>query len=57
MNVILLLIAIAIVVALGFLALFFWAVRSGQYDDTEGPPRRILFDDTPAKPGKKEEGL
>ncbi|MBZ9567329.1 cbb3-type cytochrome oxidase assembly protein CcoS [Modicisalibacter tunisiensis] len=24
---------------------FFWAVRSGQFDDLEGPAHRILFDD------------
>jgi len=26
-------------------AIFFWAVRSGQYDDMEGPAHRILDDD------------
>ena len=25
--------------------IFFWAVRSGQYDDMEGPAHRILDDD------------
>lgn len=24
---------------------FFWAVRSGQFDDLEGPAQRILMDD------------
>lgn len=24
---------------------FFWAVKSGQFDDLEGPAHRILFDD------------
>jgi cbb3-type cytochrome oxidase maturation protein len=24
---------------------FFWAVRSGQFDDLEGPAHRILMDD------------
>lgn len=51
MNVILLLIALALGVALFFLGLFAWAVRSGQYDDTDGPAMRILFDDAvPQKP-------
>lgn len=45
MSVIVFLIALALLVALGFLGLFAWAVRSGQFDDTEGPPRRMLFDD------------
>lgn len=49
---------------------FMWAVRSGQFDDLEGPAHRILMDDDdpripgnsanaiakdkPALPGKKE---
>ncbi len=48
MSVIVFLIALALLVALGFLGLFAWAVRSGQFDDTEGPPRRMLFDDADA---------
>jgi len=31
-------------------AIFFWAVRSGQYDDMEGAANRILMDDD--KPAK-----
>lgn len=27
------------------LAAFFWALRSGQYDDLDGAATRILFDD------------
>ena len=30
-------------------AIFFWAVRSGQYDDMEGAAHRILLDDDAAK--------
>ena len=26
---------------------FLWAVRSGQFDDMEGPAHRILMDDAP----------
>ena len=33
-----------ILVALGLL-LFSWAVKSGQYDDMDGPAHRILYDD------------
>lgn len=33
--------------------IFFWAVRSGQYDDMEGAANRILLDDAPAYPSKK----
>ena len=52
MSVIVMLIIIGVVVAGGFLAAFFWAVRSGQYDDTVSPSVRMLFDDK--KPEKQE---
>ena len=48
MKIILLLIGISLVLALGFLFSFFWAVRSGQYDDDYTPSVRILFDDKEA---------
>jgi cbb3-type cytochrome oxidase maturation protein len=31
-------------------AVFWWATRSGQFDDLEGPAHRILMDDDSAKP-------
>ena len=33
--------------------LFFWSVKSGQYDDMEGPAHRILDDDD--MPVKKDD--
>ena len=45
MSVIYILITISMIVAGSFLAAFFWAVKSGQYDDTETPAIRILFED------------
>lgn len=27
------------------LSVFFWSLRTGQYDDVEGAANRILFDD------------
>lgn len=45
MDVIFWLIPAMILLGLGGLLLFFWAVRSGQYDDMEGPAHRILDDD------------
>ncbi|MDZ7694914.1 MAG: cbb3-type cytochrome oxidase assembly protein CcoS [Balneolaceae bacterium] len=53
MEVIFMLIGFSLLVALIFLGLFFWAVRSGQYDDPHTPPMRILFDDT-TKSNKKQ---
>jgi cbb3-type cytochrome oxidase maturation protein len=38
------LIGISLIVALGFLFAFLWAVKSGQYKDTYTPSVRILFD-------------
>ena len=40
-----LLIGVSLLAALTFLALFIWAVKSGQYDDNYTPSIRILFDD------------
>ena len=36
---------LALLVAAGALGAFVWTVRSGQLDDVDTPPRRILFDD------------
>jgi cbb3-type cytochrome oxidase maturation protein len=45
MNIILYLLGLGVVLGGGGLALFLWALRSGQYDDMDGAPNRILFDD------------
>ncbi len=45
MIVILILIPLSVVIAAGFLWAFFWAVRSGQYEDTTTPSMRILTED------------
>ena len=45
MSVIVVLIGISLLVAIGFLAAFLWAVKSGQYNDTYTPSVRMLFDD------------
>ena len=45
MGVIFVLIAFSLLVALIFLGAFFWAVRSGQFDDPQTPSIRMLFDD------------
>jgi len=45
MEVIYLLIAFGMIVALLFLGAFFWAVKNGQFDDTYTPAVRMLFDD------------
>ena len=52
MSVLMLLIPLSVAIAACFLAAFFWAVRSGQYEDTFTPALRILTDDAPATPGR-----
>jgi cbb3-type cytochrome oxidase maturation protein len=44
MNVILYLLLFSVLMGAGGLALFLWALRSGQYEDTKGAAERILFD-------------
>lgn len=48
MSVLMLLIPLSVFIAACFLGAFFWAVRSGQYEDTCTPALRILTDDAPA---------
>ena len=45
MNSLLLLIPLALLLGLLGLLAFLWALRSGQFDDLEGPGYRILDDD------------
>ncbi len=45
MNGVLLLIVIALLLGLSGLATFFWAMRSGQFDDLDGAALRILIDE------------
>ncbi len=45
MESIYLLIPISVVLVFGIAVAFWWSVRSGQFDDLEGPGFRILMDD------------
>ncbi len=45
MSVIFPLVVVSLLIASGFLALFVWAVRTGQFDDTCTPSMRILIED------------
>jgi cbb3-type cytochrome oxidase maturation protein len=47
-SVLIILIAVSILVAGGFLVAFIWSVKKGQFDDDYTPSVRMLFDDTPA---------
>lgn len=67
MDILYLLIPISLIFVAVVAWVFIWSVKSGQYDDMEGPAHRILMDDdsiqstqnddeqVPNKPGKPEE--
>ena len=54
MNIIFILIPLGLVMLVIAVAAFFWAVKSGQYDDLESPAWRILLDDDRAPPPEKK---
>ena len=45
MEIIYLLICISLALVVVISCAFFWTVKSGQYDDLEGPAHRLLADD------------
>ena len=55
MEIIYLLIPLSLVLIGVIVWAFFWAVRSGQFDDLEGPAHRILMDDDSVEAGKRAE--
>jgi cbb3-type cytochrome oxidase maturation protein len=57
MLIIAILIAISLTIAIIFLVIFLWALKSGQYDDTETPSVRMLFESKSSKAKKSDESL
>jgi cbb3-type cytochrome oxidase maturation protein len=45
MGMIYIMLTVSLLIALFFLVSFFWATKSGQFDDDYAPSVRILFDD------------
>ncbi len=45
MDILYLLIPISLIIMGIALAVFLWAIRSGQFEDLEGPAHQILMDD------------
>ncbi len=45
MNALYLVLPLALLIAGAAVLAFVWTVRSGQLDDVDTPPRRILFED------------
>lgn len=54
MSIIIILITISLSIAILFLGIFYWNMKSGQYDDTYTPGVRILFDNKTTKQKKAE---
>ena len=52
MSIIFVLIPVGLVLLAIAIAAFFWAVRSGQFDDLDSPALRILSDDDRQPPAK-----
>ncbi len=55
MNVLYFAIPIALLISLFAVTCFVYLVKSGQFDDLETPPRRMLFDDVESKKSEPEE--
>lgn len=53
-----LLIPVSVILVFVIAAVFWWSVRSGQFDDLEGPAFRVLMDDEekPPQAGRGEAG-
>lgn len=54
MAVIFILIGLSLFVAIIFLIIFIWNVKSGQYDDDYTPSVRMLFDDNNKPTSEKD---
>jgi cbb3-type cytochrome oxidase maturation protein len=59
MSILFILIIISLLLASGFLIAFFWATKSGQFEDDYTPSVRMLFDDElaeeePSEPDNEE---
>jgi cbb3-type cytochrome oxidase maturation protein len=51
MDILYLLVPLSLVLVFLVGAVFWWTLRSGQFDDLEGPAHRILLDDDSPEPG------
>ncbi len=49
MEIVYLLILLALILVVFIILAYMWAVKSGQFDDLEGPAHKILMDDDDIK--------
>jgi cbb3-type cytochrome oxidase maturation protein len=54
MDILYLLIPLSLVFVAVIAVVFLWAVKSGQFEDMEGPAHRILMDDEMTQPTQKD---
>jgi cbb3-type cytochrome oxidase maturation protein len=54
MEIVYLLVILAVILAGVVVWAFFWSVKSGQFDDLEGPGHRILMDNDDKPPESPE---
>lgn len=54
MEILYLLVPLAVILAGVIVWAFLWSIRSGQFDDLEGPAHRILMDDDDRPPAPEE---
>lgn len=50
-----LLVPLSVLLVFGIAAAFWWSVKSGQFDDLEGPGFKVLMDDNEVAQGKLAE--
>lgn len=59
MTILYLLIPLAVIIMIVAVGFFMWTIKSGQYEDLDGPAYRILMDDDdpmiPKMPGAKSD--
>jgi cbb3-type cytochrome oxidase maturation protein len=53
MEILYLLIPLSVVLVFLIGALFWWSIKSGQFDDLEGPAFRVLMDDDGPETGRE----
>jgi cbb3-type cytochrome oxidase maturation protein len=57
MDILYLLIPLSLVFVAVIAYVFLWAVKSGQFEDMEGPAHRILMDDDGIAPSAKKDDI
>jgi cbb3-type cytochrome oxidase maturation protein len=56
MDILYLLIPLSVILVFLIAGVFWWSVKSGQFEDLEGPAYRILMDDDRPRPPGQESG-